>query len=271
MKNKILLILSYIFTFIEAITLFLIVVLLIFSVTIFNSNYIIRNINKTDYYDNLYKDIKKEMSYYTNQSGFNDNILDNTFSKNTIKRDINLLINNLYEGKETNINDNKIKDNINNNINEFLHKYNYSITNRKDVDEFTNKMISIYKSKIKIVDDIDKIAPKMNKILYLKNIVLIGLFILLVVSVFINTIICHRNNLDIVMYINSLLLLVVRLYIVNKIDINNLYLYNKNISVVLKNVINNILNCYVVVIIIFFIVGLILSIFDVKKSRKKSY
>ncbi|MBR3162065.1 MAG: hypothetical protein IKF19_04975 [Bacilli bacterium] len=268
MKNKILLIFSYLFTLVEAISLLLLVVLLVFNVTIFDSNYVIRMIDKTDYNDNLFEDIKKEMSYYTNQSGFSDSVLDNTFKKSDVRSDTNLLISNMYKGEETKINCSNLKESFNDNINEFLYKYNYTITSKEDIDSFTNKMADIYVSKIKVIDNSDKIFMKIKRILDIKDIAIIGLLLLFAIMLLLNNVICHVNSLDIVVYIDSILLLVARIYIINKIDIKNLYLYNENISAVLRNVIINVLNCYLVIIIMFFIIGLVLSICSVEKKKR---
>jgi hypothetical protein len=129
-------------------------------------------------------------------------------------------------------------------------------------------MTNIYIEKIKIITNSDKIAPTFYKVLKYKNIAIISLIVLLIITLIINKLLCKTKHFDIVMYINSLLFTIISLYIRNKIDINNLYIYNTHLSNILKITIKNILDCYIVVIITYLIIGIFISIINIKADRK---
>ena len=85
MNKKAKIIFSYILLFIEPIMLFIITILLASKCTILNAKYIKNTLEKNNYYQEIYKEILTEMSYYTNQSGFEDSVLDNNFTIDEIK------------------------------------------------------------------------------------------------------------------------------------------------------------------------------------------
>ena len=108
MNKKTKIIFSYILLFIESIMLFIITILLASKCTILNTQYIKNTLEKNNYYQEIYKEILTEMSYYTNQSGFEDSVLDNTFTIGEIKYEINSFVDNTYGGKKTSIDTTKL-------------------------------------------------------------------------------------------------------------------------------------------------------------------
>ena len=77
MKKKIITVMGYTILFIEALLLFSITILGVLKFTIFNDSYLKKELVNNNYYEELSDEIKTEMSYYTNQSGFEDEILEN--------------------------------------------------------------------------------------------------------------------------------------------------------------------------------------------------
>ena len=45
-----------------------------------------QQLNETNYYEKLYTNIKLEMSYYVTQSGLSDDILNNIFDKELLRK-----------------------------------------------------------------------------------------------------------------------------------------------------------------------------------------
>ena len=103
MNKRIKIIASYVLLFIESVLLFIVTSLLIAKFTVFDVNYIKNSLEKNNYYKELYDEIITEMSYYTNQSGFEDSILDNTFTLGEVKYETNKFIENTYKGKSLSI------------------------------------------------------------------------------------------------------------------------------------------------------------------------
>ena len=127
MNKKLKIIGSYILLFIESILLFIITTLIVSKFTVLNNNYIKNNLEKNGYYKDLYDEIITEMSYYTNQSGFEDSILDNIFTMGELKYETNKFIENTYKGKSLTIDDSKLRERLTNNINEYIKNSGFKI------------------------------------------------------------------------------------------------------------------------------------------------
>ena len=122
MNRKLKKILGYTLLFFESILFFIIIFLLILRLTIFNVSFVNKKLVEKKYYDNLYKEIKTEMSYYTEQSGFKDDILDDIYTKDELKYDTNNFIRNLYNGTSIEISTKNLKRRLTDKINKYIAK-----------------------------------------------------------------------------------------------------------------------------------------------------
>ena len=166
MNKKLNLILNYLLIFVTSLILLSLIGLILTKVTVLRPNYIIKVMDKTNYYQLLFDDIKTEMSYYTNQSGFNDDILDDTFTLNEIKVSLKTYINNIYSGKKTVIDTSNFETKLNNKIDNYLESENFTIANRKELDDFVKEMAKIYEKKIIVTNYLTKFSPLINKLMY---------------------------------------------------------------------------------------------------------
>ena len=267
MNNKIKIILNYLLLFILSLNLFLIIGLFITKYTIMRPNYIINRLNKMNYYAELEKDIKTEMSYYTNQSGFEDDILDDTFTIDELKKETITYIKNIYNGKETKIDSSTFEEKLNNKINAFLENENFKIDNRSEIDKFVTEMAKIYVKRIKVIsylEKLNKILPKLNK--YMNKAITLSI-ISFVVLLTIKLIINKFKHLNTVLYTNSFLIISSIIYVKNKVSISNIFIYNKLFSKVVLSVVNNIINNLIIIAILLIIIALISSIFKPKMEN----
>lgn len=261
MNKKINLILNYLIIFVTSIMLLLLVCLALIKTTILKPNYIIKSMDKINYYQKLHDNIKKEMSYYTNQSGFEDDILDNTFTLDEVKKDVTKYIKNIYLGKNTNIDTSKFEERLNKKIDDFIEEENFTITNRKELEDFVKEMAKIYKSKITITTYLAKVSSLINKLNKIINIVLITDLVLLILLFYINKKVLKQDNNPLVLLINSFLLIAIYLYIHGNISIKYLFIYNELLSTLLVFTITNILNYCIYIAIIFIILAISIYIF----------
>lgn len=268
MNNKIRIILGYTILLIESIILFLLGTFILVNNTILNKKYIIKTMDKIDYYEKIFDSIKVEMSYYTGQSGFEDNILDDTFTVDDVKTNINTYITNFYNGKKTEIDTTSFEEKLNKKIDNVLTDKNFTIANRKDIDKFVSEMSKIYKTKIKIINRLDNYANKLNKVIdYSKKITTI-LTILLILLYLTNVIIFKRSNISTILYTVAFLIIASNIYIRSRIDIKHLLIYNDSLTSLVKAIINNLLNYSIYAIIIYFILGIIINIIFTKNKEK---
>ena len=268
MNNKIKIILSYLIQFISSIILFILGIFILFKFTVLNKKYIINILDKTNYYEKMYESIKTEMSYYTNQSGFEDNILDDTFTIKEVTTNINTYITNFYNGKKTKIDSSDFETKLNKKIDLVLEDKNFTIANRSEIDKFIEEMGKIYKSKIKIINGIDNYASKFHKIINYSNKIIILLSITLILLYFINDIVFKRKNISIILYTTVFLTIAINIYIRSRIDIKYIFIYNELLSMIIIKIINNLLKYSLYAATIYFIIGLINDIFLTNKRRK---
>ena len=258
---------SYLFLFIESILLFVLTCLIIAKCTIFNTNYVKNKLDKNNYYQELYSEILTEMSYYTNQSGFEDSILDNTFTLGEVKYETNKFIENTYKGKALSIDTTKLKERLKNNIDDFIAKSSFKLVEDKEIDSFINTMSDVYQDEIKLMGYAEKGSRLLTKVTSLGNKLIIVLSVAIILLILINSKIFKRKDFSILLYTSSFILLFTYYYINNNIDIKNIFVYSSLVSKIAKNVINNILNSFIIIAIIYIILGIILGLFKkIKKS-----
>ena len=266
MNKKLKIIFDYTFLFIESILLFLLTLLLVLNFTILKSDYVIKKMNKSNYYSILEESIKTEMLYYTGQSGFNDDILDGTFTTDEIKEESISYVKNLYNGKKTVIDTSKFEERLNKKIDDYLEVKNFEIINKEEINKFTTEMAKIYSKRIKIIDKLDNLAVKFNKIIDMSNKALIILTISLFIVFMIHMILLKKIKIGIVLYTTSLLIIVLNIYIRWRIDLYHLHIYNELLSNIIIDNIGSILKITILIAILYFVLATLINI-----CKKKSH
>lgn len=270
MNKKIQLILHGLLLMISTLLVFSLTLLLLLNNTGLKANYIIKIFDKNNYYEVLHEDIKTEMLYYTVQSGFSDDIIDDTFTIDEVATDVNKVIKNAYKGKDTEIDTKKFEERLDTKIDNYITEKNFKIANKEELYQFTIEMAKIYVNKIKMssyISQIGKLITKINKII---DKTLIYLTVLLVISLIINLIFFKLKKIGVILFANSLLLIVIRIAITSLIPIKNIFIYNDLVSGVVKNIINNGLHYVMILAIIYFVIGVIVIVINNEKMKKTS-
>ena len=266
MKSSIKIILKYLLLFIESLMVVMIALITTFKFTLFDSNYVKDQFEKNDYYKKLSKEIKTEMSYYTNQSGFTDNVLDNVFTENDVKYASERFISSLYTGEKFKINTQKLEENLNKNIDEQLQDANFKVTNAEEIKKFVNQMITTYENEIKLMGYIDSVGGTIPKIIDICDTLLLILIIGLILCVLISLKSYKGKDISVVFYTSSILLLFCVLYFKNSIDINNISIYSELVSNIIKILVKNVLNIIGIIACSSLGIGLIMDI--LRKERR---
>ena len=269
MKKKLKLIFGYVILFLESMLLLLLTTLTVFEFTLFDKSYVKSKFNDK-YYEKLYKEIKTEMTYYTNQSGFEDSVLDDIFTITDVKNASNKFVTSLYNGEKYQLNTTKIEEKLNSNINEYIKTQNFQVINQDDLNKFSKQISSVYVDEIKLMgylDDICTYIPKAIDICeYLLLLSLIGFLILLIINRFI----FKRRSYSVIFYTNAFIMLFVLISIKNNIDIKNLLIYSNTISNVVISIIKEIFNIYLIISLIYIFLGFIYSLFKKERRRRKN-
>lgn len=113
-------ILKYVLTIVLSIILLAIILMNILFSTIFSEKYVINKIEESNYYNNIYEEVKKNFENYVEPSGLEGDIMEGICSEEQVKKDSQIILGNLYEGtqKEIDTQDlrNKLDQNIRNNL-----------------------------------------------------------------------------------------------------------------------------------------------------------
>ena len=260
---------GFLILFIESILLFIATSIGVLRLTILDKNYILKKMNSLNFYSKQYEEIKKEMSYYTNQSGFEDDILDDIFTIKDVKKDVTKVIENTYQNRKTTIDTTKIRERFKTKIDQFIIDNNYQEVNEEELNNFILKMESIYSDENKFMNYVDKITvlPKLKTITTEVSLISILVLIMLVV---INKKIFHRKNYSVIFFTSSFLFLFANIYVYNHIDIKHLYLYNDIVAELIKAIANDLQTIGIIIPVVYTIIGLILSIFTKVNHKKES-
>lgn len=251
-------ILSYTMKFIQSISFFLLSLSIILILTVFNEDYVLDLLDNHNYYQELYDNTLEEVSYYLEQSGLNEEVLNNVISVKSLKKDIITSIDNLYANEKISVNTEEFKTNLTNNINTYIKENNIRVDNKDTVNILTKKLVNIYEEEISYNNTFEKVRPLFNKAYRLTKIILGISLIVSIITYLINRYLFKDRNIIASLFTNFVILCGLVLYIKYTIDINNIFFYNTSISNVLKEFISSVLNCMNITGIISFILGLII-------------
>ena len=92
-------IIQYIIVTILALAVLALIIMNLFSSSILSKDYILSKLEEQNYYDKIYEDTKSNFENYIHQSGLDEEVLNDIVTKEKIKKDTNIIINNIYNGK----------------------------------------------------------------------------------------------------------------------------------------------------------------------------
>lgn len=261
-------VLSYIMKFIQSISFFLLSLSLILIFTVFNEDYVLDLLNNHNYYQELYDNTLEEVSYYLEQSGLNEEVLNNVISVKSLKNEIITTIDNLYTNQKITVNTEEFQNNLTTNINNYIKDNNIRVDNKDTVNILTKKLVNIYEEEVSYNNTFEKVRPMFNKAYKLTKIVLYLSIIVSIITYLINRYIFKDRNIIASLFTNFVILVGLVLYTRYTIDINNIFFYNTSISNILMEFINSVLKCMLVTGIISFILGLFI-VFTTTGTFKK--
>ena len=245
--------------FIEALLLILLTITFSLKITILNKNHMMKKLKKTDYYEKTYEEIKDTMKYITRKSGYNEYIIEDTFTIEDIKNDINKYVVSIYNNKELELNTEHLKENITNNLEEYIKTKN-KVRTEEQKKEYIDKIISTYKNEITLSGQLDNL--KLDRYIKMDNTLNVVFLIDLIIILIINKKIFNKREYSTVLFISGISLLLINI-LTRTINFKDIFIYNDAVSSVIKKSINSSLFIMVPFIIIYIIAGL-----SIRKIRK---
>lgn len=241
---------SYIICIILVIIIIVANTLYILANTVLNQNYILEVLEDNHYYEKTYNNIKSSFSQYILQSGLDEDIINNLYTKEQIKEHVNIVISNIYTNEKQKVDTNKIKMKIETNIENYLKANKIELNNvqKESVDKFIKTIEKTYEDEISYSNYLDKIGNKVYKTNYIlkkARIFVYGSIVALVVLILVINIkkfFFGISYIGVALLASGIINIITKIYINTKININKIRLINEDISLVIINIVNHILN-----------------------------
>ena len=259
---------NYLTKFISSILFFLTTTITIILFTIFNQNFMAQQLNETNYYEKLYDNIKLEMSYYVTQSGLSDDILNNIFDKELLRRTTEKMLDNFYNNKDNTINKTSVEENLMNNINEELKDYKLTEEDKTSINKFITQMSSTYETEISYSNILNKYHNSFNRIYHILvalDLLCIALFI---INYFITRYTLKERNIIISLLTTTILITIIHLYLSNTLDLGHLEFYNDIISNLINYTYQSIMSIFNIVSTIYLVISLSLILYATKYTKE---
>lgn len=273
MNKKYTYLLYYLFQFMFSMCLLGFIILITLKITVLNPNYVIDKFVDNNYYVELDKDIKNEMSYYIGQSGFEEEILENLYTMDELEYIVNNFIKNFYSNGSLEVNKLSVENKLRSNINNYIDNRVIEIGNQKDLDKFINEMGNIYENKITYSKMFNKYSNLISK---LNNYVIIVLILCIIFVVMLYIVLKYglkKNVFAISLLTVSIIIGLILYYLGNMMFIDDLYIFNKYSSLVIKDILLSMFRLYSRITVICFVIGSMLAIINtdywLEKKKKK--
>ena len=120
----------------------------------------LNKLEEIEFYEQISREVKIGFEDYIYQSGLPEDTINDLYTINDIRNDVNSIINNIYDGEEITLSDEKIKSNLREKINLFVQKENRKLDAEEEnnITKFENLIANSYKSNVKVSNSLIKTA-----------------------------------------------------------------------------------------------------------------
>lgn len=269
-------IVQYILVAMLALAILVLIIMNLLSSTILNKDYVLAKLEEQNYYEKIYEDTQSNFENYIHQSGLEEEILDDIVTEEKVKKDTEIIINNIYHGTEGKVSTEEIKNRLNENIKDSL-KSNISSTQQKSIEVFVDTICKEYESTISHTNYEQKIYNMYKKINQVMDLAKKGILITMGVCVILLALLTIRRiyrilaRFGVAFTIDGLLFLLGEKYIQSKVKVSSITVLNTGTSDVIRSILNEILNNTVKYGSILLSVGILLIIlYGIIKSIRKA-
>ena len=261
------LIIRYILIFIIAICIFAFIFLNIASSTILSKSYILSKLEETNYYEGMYNEIQSNFEKYIGQSGLDDINLRDIITEEKVKNDVNIMINNIYDGADEKIDVTEIKTNLRTKIDELMKSQGLKAEDESAIDTYINTISDEYTSTMIHTDyekNINNVLVKILKYSQKGNKVLLVMILVAVLLVFG---ICYKrpfkgfSSAGVALTSIGGLNIFINYFINAKIKIDTITILSETFSKSIRTVLNDVMSQVANYGYILLIVGIVLIIF----------
>lgn len=253
--------------------------IILISNTILDKNYMLGLLEENGYYEKVATDLQNGFEEYKYQSGLPDEVFQNLYSENEMKKDINSIINNLYDGTEVTNSSENVRAKITENVNRYLSENNIAVNEemQNNITDYENLIVNVYENKVNSAFSYVKdVNPMMNKIQsvvdVVKWILLGGLIIIAIFALLLNlrSMGLFVSVMGTALLASGTLLEFLNFVIQQNIDIEHILLFTQSFSDLIKYIIYHLLdkiNFYGILFIVVGIVGIVISSYNRYKKE----
>lgn len=238
----------------------------ILSSTILNEGYILKELQSSNYYSNIYNEVQSNFENYIGPSGLDENILTDICTVEDIEKDTEIILGNIYEGTNKSIDVNSMKENIVNKINASLDDTKTTSSMRESVEQFAEAISEEYKNTISHTEYEQMINDMYSKAVKIMNFAKLAICVCIVaiaiLLILINLKTLHRtlDYFGIAMASAGVFCVIANLIVNGNVRVQNIRILNNPISTSVQNIIADILSQFISVGLVLAGVGVILII-----------
>jgi hypothetical protein len=119
---------------------------------VFNNNSIISKLNESNYYENVHQELQKDTEEIVQKAGFPTTVLDEVITLDRVYVGCKNYMNNTLAGKKSQIKTEKLRNKLNENINQYITKQNIRRTEKlnKGITALVSRIENEYKNRIQL-------------------------------------------------------------------------------------------------------------------------
>lgn len=232
--------------------------------TIFNKEYIIKKLDETNFYSETYKLVESNFENYIGQSGFEEDVIKNICTEDKVRKDINIILSNIYNGTKEEINTSEIANKLNSNIDEQNVR---TAKNSEAINEFVEHICQSYKDTIistkydaTINNQYEKIIQKLGKIETIIIVVLI-ISIIILIALNIKDLLKILLNLQTISLATAIMQFAITITINKNVNISGIKAFNEAFSMSIVTIIQDIfgkINKFGIILLIIYVISVII-------------
>lgn len=232
--------------------------------TIFNKEYIIKKLDETNFYSETYKLVESNFENYIGQSGLEEDVIKNICTEDKVRKDINIILSNIYNGTKEEIDTSEIANKLNSNIDEQNVR---TAKNSEAINEFVEHICQSYKDTIistkydaTINNQYEKIIQKLGKIETIIIVVLI-ISIIILIALNIKDLLKILLNLQTISLATAIMQFAITITINKNVNISGIKAFNEAFSMSIVTIIQDIfgkINKFGIILLIIYVISVII-------------
>lgn len=241
-------------------------ILNILSKTIFSQEYTLEMLDKSNYYANIYSQIKSDFRNYIYQSGLDENVIDDIITLDEVKADTQRIVSGLYNGLHEEINTDKIAERLNTNIDTSLNGRKIDNKTREQINIFVDQITTQYKetmTKTEYENQIYKYYSKAEKMIDIgkkTSIILAAILGIIIIVTYFRKLFKNVAYVGTAVFATGLAYYIMENYITQKVQIENLTILNDAITLLLREYVLSIMEKIATYSYIYLAIGLVLIV-----------